>query len=301
MTIRHLKVFNEVCRYMNMTRASEKLHVSQPAISKTISELEDWYGIKLFERFNKTIYLTPGGKIVASYSRQIVDIIDKMDQEVKEKVHEDLIRVGVSITVRTNVFSDIVVKFKDVYKNVRVEVIVDNTRVIQEMILNNTLDIALIEGTVTSSDIVVEPFMQSDVILICSPKHPLYHKEKIELQDLENMDFIVREIESATRTEFENAMKKLGISWTPTWICHNTHAILNATNTGLGIGVVSEPSVRKKLKSGELRQIPLGDMHLQQSFLIIHHDKKYMSKTITAFKEYILKQFEDAMDSDEYY
>ena len=114
MNIRQLKVFNEVCRCMNMTTASKNLYVSQPSISKTISELEDWYGTKLFVRINKTLVLTPSGKIVAEYSQKIVDMVEQMDREIKEKVHcDELVRLGVSITTRTDCLSGIMAAFKE--------------------------------------------------------------------------------------------------------------------------------------------------------------------------------------------
>lgn len=291
MNIRQLRVFNEVCKHMNMTKAAESLHLSQPAISKTIAELESWYGLKLFERWNKNIFLTPSGEVLYDYAKHILQIVEKMDLEVKQRMRMDLIRVGASITIGTSILSDIVEGFLKEHKGIRIEAVVDNTKVIEDLLLQNRLDIGLVEGKPVSEDMEVEVFGASDVVLVCSEKHPLYTKKEITKEDLEGMDFIVREEGSGGRALFEAAMKSLDIHWNPAWVCHNTQAIKNATSTGLGIGVLSKLSVRKRLRSGEFRSLPIFDPPIQQKFLIVHHNQKFMSKNIVAFKKYIVDKF----------
>lgn len=300
MNIRHLRVFNEVCRQMNMTRASEILHISQPAISKTISELESWYGTRLFERWNKNIYLTPTGQMLYDYSLHIVSLLDKLEQEIKGKMREDIIRVGASITAGTSILSDIVTGFQKDHPCIRVEAVIDNTKVIEDLLLKNQLDIGMVEGTIRNQDIVAEVFGRSEIVLVCGRLHPLYGKTPVTREDLEGRDFIVREEGSNTRAKFAAAMRALDIHWNPVWVCHNTQSIKNAVSAGLGIGVLSKLSVRKRLAGGRFFELSPFDAPLWQDFKIAYHVNKYMTRNLINFKSYITEKFNE-MESEGYY
>lgn len=300
MNIRHLRVFNEVCRQMNMTRASETLHISQPAISKTISELESWYNTRLFERWNKNIYLTPTGQMLYDYSLHIVSLLDKLEQEIKGKMREDIIRVGASITAGTSILSDIVTGFQECHPHIRVEAVIDNTKAIEELLLKNQLDIGMVEGTIRNQEIVADVFGRSEIVLVCGRPHPLYGKEEVSRDDLEGLDFIVREEGSNTRAKFEAAMRALDIHWNPVWVCRNTQSIKNAVSAGLGIGVLSKLSVRKRLANGRFFEIFPFKLPIWQDFKIAYHMNKYMTRNLLEFKSYISQKFHE-MESEGYY
>lgn len=110
---RHLRVFNAVCKDMNMTKASNELYISQPAISKTISEIEEYYGRPLFERRNKMLLLTPDGRRLYEYSSQILNLMVKMDQSMTETNQKDIVRVGASITVGTSILAEITTAYRE--------------------------------------------------------------------------------------------------------------------------------------------------------------------------------------------
>lgn len=289
MTIRHFRVFNEVCKHMNMTQASKILHVSQPSISKTIGELEDWYGVKLFERLDKKLYLTEAGKTIYHHSIYLVDTYDKIDSEIRHTATNDLIRIGASVTVGTSILSDIISSFKLLYPDIQYRVYIENTQRVQSLLLNNDIDIALIEGCIDNPVLITEQFMEADVVAVYSQNHPFYQLDSITVRDLETADFIIREPGSGTRIQFEKVTKELGIQWTPTWICHNTQAIKNAVAAGHGVGVLSKLSVRKRLKSGEFKVIPY--LNMKQDFYIVYHKEKFMPKMLLTFKKHIINSF----------
>lgn len=286
MTIRHFRVFNEVCKYMNMTHASKTLHVSQPAISKTISELEDWYGVKLFERLDKKLYLTEAGTTIYQHSVYLVDTYDKIDSEIRCSAMDYLIRIGASVTIGTSILSDIISSFKLLYPEVQYRVYVENTKFVQDMLMNNEIDFALIEGNIDNPVLIKEQFMECEIVAVYSRNHPFYQKEVITDQDLSEADFIIREPGSGTRIQFENTMKQLHIPWHATWISHNTQAIKNAVAAGHGVGVLSKLSVRKRLRNDEFRAVPIANM--KQEFYIVYHKDKFMSKLLLTFKQHII-------------
>src|SRR5690554_7400796 len=113
MTLRHLKIFVAVCETGGATAAGEKLYIAQPSISLAISELEDYYGIKLFDRIAKRLHVTEAGKHFLQYARHIVALFEDMEKEVKNFDAIGLIRVGTSITIGNYLLSDYIKQFKE--------------------------------------------------------------------------------------------------------------------------------------------------------------------------------------------
>lgn len=285
-TERHLRVFYEVCKHMNMTKASKELFVSQPAISKTIHDIEQDYGVKLFERWNKTLYLTPEGANLYEYSKQVVNLLDAIDTNMRARNTKDLIRVGASITIGTSILSEIASGFCAENDSVRIEALVDNTPEIEQALLQGRLDIAFVEGRLTSMNIKSDIVGSTDILLVVNRLHELYHKELVTVNDLDGLDFIVREKGSHTREIFALEMEKNNIHWNPAWSCHNTQAIKNAVDAGLGVGVLSKLSVRKRLESGRFRALDVFERPLLLYIRVAYAENKYFSPNLKSFLEY---------------
>ncbi len=285
-TERHLRVFYEVCKHMNMTKASKELFVSQPAISKTIHDIEQDYGVKLFERWNKALYLTPEGANLYEYSKQVVNLLDTIDTNMRARNTKDLIRVGASITIGTSILSEIVSGFCAENDSVRIEALVDNTPVIEQALLQGRLDIAFVEGRLTSMDIKSDIVGSTDILLVVNRLHELYGKENVTLADLDGLDFIVREKGSHTREIFALEMEKNNIHWNPAWSCHNTQTIKNAVDAGLGVGVLSKLSVRKRLENGRFRALNVFERPLLLYIRVAYVENKYFSQNLKNFLSY---------------
>lgn len=285
-TERHLKVFYEVCKHMNMTKASKELFLSQPAVSKTIHDMEEKYGVQLFERYNKALYLTPAGSMLLEYAKQVVNLLDKIDSSMQSADIKDVIRVGASITVGTSILADIISGFNELHSDVRVDAVVDGTKVIEEELLQGKLDIAIIEGNLSSLEIRSDVVGSTETVLVVNRQHELYYRENVTIKDLEGENFIVREKGSRTRENFAAAMEKNNVRWKVAWACHNTQAIKNAVDAGLGIGVLSKLSVKKRLMSGRFRALNVFDEPLKLYIRLSYLNNKYFSQNLNAFKEY---------------
>lgn len=192
-TERHLRVFYEVCKHMNMTKASKELFVSQPAISKTIHDIEQDYGVKLFERWNKQLYLTPEGATLYEYSKQAVNLLDAIDKSMQARNGKDIIRVGASITIGTSILGEIAADFCAEHPSVKIEALVDSTPVIEQALLQGQIDLSFVEGRLASPEIKSETVGCTDIVLVVGRTHELYGQEGITLEDLSGRDFIVRE------------------------------------------------------------------------------------------------------------
>ncbi|HEX3018278.1 MAG TPA: LysR family transcriptional regulator [Caproicibacter sp.] len=283
MTLRHYKIFVTVCDTMNMTSAAEKLFMSQSAVSQAIAELESHYGVRLFERLSRKLYLTQAGQKLAGYARHMIRMNADVENDMKTLHRNGTIRIGASVTVGTCVLPELVSDFKKSNPLTSVEVIEDNTAKIEGLILQDKIDLGLVEGETTSADVLSRPFQDDELLLICSPKHRFAACTVIEPKELEQEDFIIREKGSGTRKTFEDRMAEHNFTWKAAWTCNNADTIKNAVAAGLGISVISKRTVANEVKSGLLCEKRVKGIEFKRKFKIIYHKNKYITESMKQF------------------
>lgn len=286
MTLRHLKIFATVCKENSVSLAAKKLYISQPAVSNTIKELENYYGTPLFDRISKKIYLTETGKLVYKYAIHITSLFNELEETVKNKNSEfGSIKIGSSITIGTHLIPEYIQKFTKQYPQVKPYVTIDSSDVIENMILNNELDLGLIEGFVHSGDIISHKFIHDKLIVICSPKNPLLHKESLKITDLSEQNFLMREKNSGTRELAESILSLNGLSLHPLWESSSTEAIINGVAKDIGISILPLQLTEEYLKQQKVVQLHITNVNFDRKYHIIYHKNKYLSPAVSAFIE----------------
>ena len=252
MTLRHLKIFIAVVDCGSMTAASKALFIAQPTVSQAISELENYYGIKLFDRLSRRLYITESGKQFLSYARHITALSDEMDQMIKNPDKSGILRVGASLTVGAYFLQKAVREFAATHPAFRIQAAIKNTKDIENLILKNEIDFGIVEGVVHNPDLRSEAFMDDELILACGKEHPLYMKHNIPFSEVENMEFISREQGSGTRELFERVLTANELNWHYIWECNAFDSIINAAVNGIGVAIIPKQLVEHELKSNEL-------------------------------------------------
>ncbi len=283
MTLRHLKIFIMVADLGNMTAAAKSLFIAQPTVSQAITELEDYYGIKLFDRLSKRLFITEKGKQLLSYARHVTALVNEMDQVLKNPDKSGMIKIGASLTLGACLLPKLVNAFAKQYPLLQVRVITKNTHEIEELIMQNAIDFAVIEGVIHTPDIITTAFMDDELLLACGRDYPLYNKESVSMAELGNLHFIVREQGSGTRELFENIMALHEINWQLTWECSGSDVLKSAAINGVGVAVISRRLIENEIKTGELRSIKVDGIEFKRKFSIIHHKNKYLSAAMKAF------------------
>lgn len=290
MTLRHLHIFLAVVDAGNMTRASEALFIAQPTVSQAIADLEKHYGVRLFDRLSRRLYLTGPGKVLLGYARHLINLLGEMDQAIEAESASGSLRVGATLTIGTCLLPDFLTDFGDLYPQVRVEASIRNTRDIEQLVIRNELDLALVEGSITSQDILVQPFMADHLVLACGCKHPFFNIDRpIPLHALDDQSFIVREQGSGTRELFAHTMSLQQIPWKIAWEAINSDAMVQAAVNGLGIAVLSNRLITASLRSGSLRTVRVEGLDLVRAFSLVHHKNKYLTPAMQALIAMILK------------
>ena len=277
MTLRHFKIFAAVCDAMSMTAASETLYISASAVSQAIAELEKYYNIRLFERLARKLYLTPAGEKLLGYARDMIRMNADIEKDMESMTRSGLIRLGASVTVGATVLPRIVAQFLTTNPAAKIEVWEDNTVQIQNLLLTDKCDIGLVEGEITSADIIITEFMDDELVLVCASSHRFAGLAAIDPPELEKENFIVREYGSGTRKTFEDALQAQQIGWQVSWTCNNTDTIKAAVIAGLGVSVMSRRAVEKEAASGELVIKPIRGVSFLRTFKIAHHKNKYFT------------------------
>jgi DNA-binding transcriptional LysR family regulator len=283
MTLRHLKILVAVCETGKATAAGEKLYIAQPSISLAISELEDYYGIKLFDRIAKRLHITEAGKNFLQYATHIVGLFEKMEKEIKNFDAMGIIRIGASITIGNYLLPQYITQFKQTHPQMDVKVIIDNSEKIQQHVLFNQIDIGLIEGVVHSSYITQHKFRDDELVMICGNDHPFASRKNIEILKLQCESFILRETGSAGREIFDSTMTTYGLQISPAWESTSTQAIVRAVQANLGISVLPYLLVKDSLDRKEISLFQINGVRFQRSFSVIHHQNKFLTESARDF------------------
>jgi len=289
MTLRHLKIFITVADLGSMTAAAKALYIAQPTVSQSISELEDYYGIKLFDRLSKKLFITEKGSQLLSYARHITDLVNEMEYVMKNPDKSGTIKVGASLTIGTYLLPELVNEFIRQYPFWQVKAVTKNTQDIEQLIIRNEIDFAVVEGMVHTPDIIANPFMDDDLLLVCGRKHKLYGIKSISPGELSGLRFIVREKGSGTRELFENMMAMNEIKWQPDWECNGSDVLKSAAVSGIGVAVISKLLVKKELETGELSGIKIDNIDLKRKFSVIYHKNKFLTNGMKAFMDLCYK------------
>lgn len=283
MTIRHLKIFLAVAETGNMSQAAKQLYLAQPTVSQAIRELEEHYETQLFERLSKRLFITEAGKELLVYSRQVVHAFDKLEQDMISATHHETLRIGASITVGTCLLPLFLQDLQEENPRVITKNCVTNTRSIQELLLNSELDIAVVEGQITSPDLVVTPLIDDYLILCCSPSHPFASMAQIPIHRLQGEDFAMREKGSGTRALFEYFLAKHHITVNTRWEANCPTTIRRAVIYDHCLSVMSVRLLTDDIKAGVIHPIRTTTSELNRSFSLVHHKNKLITPAMESF------------------
>lgn len=282
MTLRHMKLFIAVYQNQGVTKAAHQLHLAQPSISLAIRELEDYYGVRLFDRIGRRILPTECGKEFYGYAIHILSLFDEMEKKIKNWDTIGTLRVGASMTIGTHLLPEIIKQFQNTFPSLTIEAVIHTSSTIEQHILNNTIDIGLIENTPNHSDILFEPFMKDSLCAIVPPEHPLTKKNVVTLLELAKYPFLMREKGSAGREILDAHFALEQLSIKPLWESTSTQAIIKGVETGLGIAILPYLLVESNINDGSVKQVSLTKP-LQRDLNIIYHKSKYLTSNMKSF------------------
>lgn len=284
MADRRLKVFHSVARLLSFTKAAEALHMTQPAVTFQVRQLEEQFNTRLFDRTHNRITLTEAGRSVYSYASRIFTLYDEMDNSVREITGDvsGVLIIGASMTIAEYMLPALLGEFKRTYPEVGLRLKVGNTDAIVSMVENNIIDLGVVEAPVANKNLAVELCREDQLVLIVPPDHPLANHEKIAAAQIAEYPYITREEGSGTRDVIIEYLQQHGIDEDQLDVIMelgSPEAIKGAVEAGIGITVMSRTTLNKELAVGSLKAIEF-DPPLVRPFSFVHQRQKFRQRAM---------------------
>lgn len=280
MTLRHLEIFVAVCTSGGVGAAARSLSISQPSVSQAVRDLEEHFGVRLFDRISRRMDLTYEGERLLGYARGVLDGMEELERGMTDGAGALKLRIASSITTGTCYLPDAVRSFTQAFPQAEVSVRIEDSESVERAVLANEADIGLIEGLVHHGEIEAVPFAQDELAIVAGPGDAT---SVGCVEDLGRLPLILRERGSGVRELFDAALRERGVAVRPVWESVSTEAIKAAVGRGLGISVLPERLVCRELAEGELVRIKVPDLVLHRDLLLIRHRRKALSEAVRAF------------------
>ena len=290
MADRRLQVFHTVARLLSFTKAAETLHMTQPAVTFQVRQLEEHFNTRLFDRTHNRISLTEAGKRVFGYADRIFELYAEMENAVREMTGEisGVVTIGASTTIAEYMLPALLGDFRLKYPEVNVQLKVSNTEGIVSMVENNTIDLGVVEAPVNNKNLVVEVCRMDELVGIVPPSHPLADEESVHIEELLKYPYICREEGSGTREVIQEYLNECKVEIGQVSICMelgSPEAVKGAVEAGMGISIVSRATIHKELKLGTLVALQL-EPRLERPFSFVHQKQKFRHRAMEELLEF---------------
>jgi len=284
MADRRLQVFHTVARFLSFTKAAEHLHMTQPAVTFQVRQLEEYFNTRLFDRTHNRINLTEAGERVYEYSDRIFTLYGEMENVVRDLTGEvsGVLMLGASTTIAEYLLPALLGDFKAKYPEVTIRLQVANTDGIVSMVENNVIDLGVVEAPVHNKNLVVSPCRMDRLVLIVPPNHELAMERKVSLERLVAYPYICREEGSGTREVLLEQLQASGLNGANLNIIMelgSPEAVKGAVEAGMGISVISRATIGKELELKTLVAVEL-DPPIQRPFSFVHQKQKFRLRGI---------------------
>lgn len=270
-TLKQLYTYIAVAETLHMSAAAKRLFISQPTVSLTISDLEREYDKVFFDRTGRRMLLTADGKTFLKQAYSVIDSYERLENIFKEEEQVRELRIGATITVGNTLMPRIASYLIKEKPDIQPYIVVDNTRSLENKLLDGELDIALIEGTIHSDHIYKLPLVEDYLKIICSAKHPFHSRKTLTPDELQGQKFVLREQGSGTRRLFEGYMQTAKIPLHTIAESTSCTAIIEMVAENLGISAISERCVERYTNIDLIHACTVEGMPMKRQFYICYH------------------------------
>jgi DNA-binding transcriptional LysR family regulator len=289
LTLRQLKVFEAVARHLNYTRAAEELHLTQPAVSMQVRQLEASLGVALFEQLGKRIHLTEAGQEVRGYARTVTQQLDELEAVLNRLKGLSGGRLRISVATTANYFIPTLLgAFSRRYPDVTVTLDVTNRETLLRQLAENTVDLVIMGQPPAEADVEAHAFLDNPLVVVAPPEHPLARKKRVPLTRLQDETFLVREPGSGTRIAMERFFNERGMRLKTGMEVGSNEAIKQSVQAGLGLGLLSRTTVEQELALKRLVVLEVTDFPIMRHWYIVHRRGKRLTPAAETFKQFVL-------------
>ncbi len=295
MTLDQLRIFLAVTSQMHFTRAAEILYMTQSSVSSAIQNLEEHYGLKLFNRIGRHIEITEAGKLLQVEAQKILEQVHLTERGLQElnNLQRGKLKLGASLTIGNYWLPKKISEFKRQYPGVEMYCILGNTEEISTGTVNGQFDLGFVEGEINTSFIdalELEVIGSDRLVIVVGQSHPWFSIARVSLAELTQTAWVMREPGSGTRAVFEQALKEWGIDLTKLNVAlamSSGEMVKAVVESGVGATAISELMVKKELQLSSLRSVQIQELArstlIARSFVLLKHRQRFQTRISQEF------------------
>ena len=271
-----LRAFEAVTRAGSFSKAAARLHVTPPAVSLQIRQLEDQYGVRLFERIGRRVRLTPAGEALGGYAQRIFALADDAERSLQGATGFTGIRLRVAATPTTAGYhlAPFWKALRQRCPGLELEVSVHNSRRVKERLLAFEDDLGMLGGEADHADLVLRPFARNSLVAIVAPDHSWARRSWVSVAALGDQPLIFREPGSEGRAVVERELKRAGVAPHVVIEVTSTEAVKQAVEAGAGVGILATAVVRRDVDGGYLRALRIRGGDFEMTLSLAYHGER---------------------------
>ncbi len=293
-SLRQLEIFACVAKHLSFARAAEELHLTQPAVSMQIKELQAVMQLPLFERAGRAVRLTMPGEYLLVYARRVLATLREAQTAMAGLRGLKTGRMTIGMVSTAEYFLPrLLARFRSEHPAVELRLSVGSNREqLVRQLRDSEVDLAVMGRPPRELDARAEPFAAHPLSIVASPEHPLAHRRTIAPKALDSEEFIVREPGSGTRAAMEQFFRDQRISPPRTMEMSSNETIKQAVIANMGLAFVSLHTVALELSVGQLVVLDVPGLPLMRRWHIVNIQAKPLSPAAEAFRYFVLEQGE---------
>ena len=296
LTLRQLQCFSAVATNLSYTKAAKELHLTQPAVSMQIRQLEQQAGLALTEQFGKQVHLTEAGQEVFRYARSILQQVDELDTILDRLKGLSGGRLRIAAISSANYFAPrLLGTFYERFPDVSVSMDVTNQTAVLQRVVDNEVDMAIMGQPPKESQVEAIPFMDNPLVIVAPPGHRLAKRKRIPLKELEKEVFLIRESGSGTRGAMERFFRQNKLKLKTGMGMGSLSSIKQGVQANLGLGLLPRGAVRVEMDLGKLVELKVKGLPIQRHWYVVLHKGKRLSVAAEEFRSLLINEAVDLL------
>jgi DNA-binding transcriptional LysR family regulator len=296
LTLRQLQCFAAVARNRSFTKAADELHLTQPAVSMQIRQLEQQAGVSVTEQLGRQIHLTEAGKEVYRYARMILQHIDEMDDVLNRIKGLSGGKLQIAAISSANYFAPkLLGTFHQRFPEISVSMEVTNQTAVLRLVTENEVDMAIMGQPPKDASLDAIPFMDNPLVVVAPPDHRLAGRKRIPLKELEKEVFLTREPGSGTRGAMQRFFREHKLKLTTGMEMGSLSGIKQSVMAELGLGLLPRGAIQAELALNQLVVLDLKGTPINRHWHVVLHKGKRLSVAADAFRTLLIDEAEDLL------
>lgn len=290
-TLKQLDTFLEVARELSVSRAAENLHVTQPAVSMQLRQLEDAMGVPLLEQVGRRIQLTDAGLDLQRIATGALGQLKELEDAMAERRGMKRGRIGLAVVSTAKYFVPmLLVRFRKIFPAIEVVLTIHNRENVLNLMAKNEIDLVIMGRAPEEMECVAVPFATNPMGIVSAPEHPLSRRRQAPLSILKDQEFVVRETGSGTRQAMERLFAKHRVRPRIAMELPSNETIKQAVMAGMGLSFLSLRTVRHEIASGHLVLLDIEGLPVVKNWYVTHLASKRLSPGASAFKSFLIEE-----------